>query len=190
MAYDFHYWFDELVNLKKAEGDKNFEDQTFVDKERKKWLKGKFTDLVETVTQLRKAEKKDESEIPSFKDYVQKVRLEETFIDIPLFAEYYGSKFSNNIPYLNEAENAEVDKWVKEFEDLHGNDLSKLDENFLTKIVGGAAGFVLGPTIGRIIANALGIDRGVLYDMFTSRVVSAALGVAIAKGVGGEYKPH
>lgn len=126
-------------------------------------------------------------EAPSFKDYVQKLRDER--IDVTQFNEFIDLKRSiQAIPYLNEAENAEVEKWVRLFEEECGGDINNLDEGWLGKLVGGAAGFVIGPSIGRIIANALGVDRGVLYDMFTSRVVSAALGVAIAKGLGGEYK--
>lgn len=127
-----------------------------------------------------------ENEI-SFKDYIEKVRKEQ--INVIQFNEFIDNKRSmKNIPYLNEAENSEVEKWVRLFEEECGGDINNLDESWLGKLVGGAAGFVIGPSIGRIIANALGVDRGVLYDMFTSRVVSAALGVALAKGLGGEYK--
>jgi hypothetical protein len=46
-------------------------------------------------------------------------------------------------------------------------------------ILGAIAGFIVGPAIGKVVANALGIQKGILYDMFTSRLVSAALGSAI-----------
>ena len=42
----------------------------------------------------------------------------------------------------------------------------------------------IGPSIGKVIAKALGIEKGILYDMFTSRVVGTALGVAISKSFG------
>ena len=179
MAFDFQYWFDELVKLKKEEGDKNFENADFLRKERARWQKGKFTDLVAAVTAL-KDPKKNEDEIPSFKEHVEKLREEQ--INMTQFSEFrIGRVSADAIPYLNESENAEVDKWVRMFEEEHGNDLSQLEEGFLSKVVGGVGGFLLGPTVGKIIANALGVDKGVLYDMFTSRVVSAALGVAIGK---------
>lgn len=185
MAYDFQYWFDELVKLKK-DSDKSFEDPAFLRKERQKWQKGKFTDLVEEVERLRAAAK-NEGDIPSFKEYVESLR--EDMIDLPQFVEFKHTKSERSaIPYLNEAENAEVEKWAQEFAEQYGDDLSKLEEGFLSKLAGGVSGFLLGPTIGRIVANALGVQKGILYDMFTSRVVSAALGVAIAKGIGGEYK--
>lgn len=98
-------------------------------------------------------------------------------LDIPLFSEFKGSKVGN-ISYLNEAENEEVDRWIDVCDSEYGGNL--LDEGFLSKLVGGTAGFLVGPAIGKIIARALGIEKGILYDMFTSRLVSTALGAAIA----------
>ena len=56
---------------------------------------------------------------------------------------------------------------------------AKLAEGFL----GGLAGFLIGPSVGRVIARALGVEKGILYDMLTSRLVSAALGSAIQKNL-------
>ena len=56
---------------------------------------------------------------------------------------------------------------------------SKLKEGFL----GTLAGFIVGPAVGRVIANALGVEKGILFDMLTSRLVSAALGNAIQKNL-------
>jgi hypothetical protein len=103
---------------------------------------------------------------------------------IPPFTEFRRMQ-SSEIEYLTESENTEVDRWVDIFENEHE---SELDESFLGKLVGGVAGFLVGPTVGKIIARTLGVEKGVLYDMFTSRIVSAALGVALAKHFGGEYK--
>lgn len=93
----------------------------------------------------------------------------------------YKSIENNGIYYLTESENMQVDEFVKMFEEEHGKDLSMLDEAFLGKVLGGVAGFLVGPTIGKIIANALGVERGILYDLFTSRLVSTAFGSAIGK---------
>jgi hypothetical protein len=49
---------------------------------------------------------------------------------------------------------------------------------------GTALGFLIGPSIGKVIAKALGVEKGILYDMFTSRLVSAALGNAIQNNSG------
>jgi hypothetical protein len=124
---------------------------------------------------------------PAFKDFVQQAR--ESSVEVTPFSDFIDRKRSAPVlPYLNESENAEVDKWVSVFEEECGNKLDNLDEGFFGKLLGAATGFVVGPTIGRIIANALGIERGVLYDMLTSRLVTTALGTAIAKSIGGEYK--
>lgn len=71
---------------------------------------------------------------------------------------------------------------IYEAEGVEG--LQNLDEGWLGKLVGGVAGFVIGPSIGKVIAKALGIQKGILYDMFTSRLVGAALGSAISKNLG------
>lgn len=92
---------------------------------------------------------------------------------------------SVDLSYLTEAEVVEAERIYKELQEaieIHG--IENIDEGILGTIIGGAAGFLLGPTIGKIIANALGIERGILYDMFTSRLVSTALGAAIAKNMG------
>lgn len=112
-------------------------------------------------------------------------KLQETNLGIPDFTEFRG-EISYGLDYLTESENFEVDRWAQICEDeFDGN---PMDEGFLGKLVGGAAGFLIGPTIGKIVANALGLQQGILYDMFTSRLVSAVLGSSIAKAFGGEYK--
>ena len=70
---------------------------------------------------------------------------------------------------------------IYESEGMEG--LTDIDEGFLSSLIGGAAGFVIGPSIGKIIAKALGIQKGIFYDMMTSRLVGAALGVAITKSL-------
>ena len=81
-----------------------------------------------------------------------------------------GERIYNELMAIYEAEGAEG--------------LQNVDEGLLGKILGGVAGFVIGPSIGKVIAKALGIERGLLYDMFTSRLVGAALGTAISKNIG------
>jgi hypothetical protein len=91
---------------------------------------------------------------------------------------------SIDLSHLNEAEVAEAERIYKELQEaveIHGID--GIDEGILASIIGGVTGFIVGPTVGKIIANALGVEKGILYDMFTSRLVSTALGAAIAKSV-------
>ena len=64
-----------------------------------------------------------------------------------------------------------------------GMPIEKIDEGFLGKLLGGVAGFFIGPKIGKVVARALGIEKGVLYDMFTSKLVGIALGTAISKSL-------
>lgn len=71
-----------------------------------------------------------------------------------------------------------IDEQIKLIKESINND--SLDEGLLTNILGGIGGLIIGPTIGRVIAKALGIDKGVLYNLLTSKVVNAALGAAIS----------
>jgi len=85
---------------------------------------------------------------------------------------------------LNESEVKEAERIYQELtEYLKEHGIEDLDEGILGRIIGGVAGFVIGPAVGKVIANALGIERGILYDMFTSRLVAAALGSSIAKNL-------
>ena len=91
---------------------------------------------------------------------------------------------SVDLTFLTESEKSEAERIYKELKEaveIHG--IEGIDEGIIASIIGGAAGFIIGPTIGKIIANALGVEKGILYDMFTSRLVSTALGAAIAKNV-------
>lgn len=101
-----------------------------------------------------------------------------------LFLEYieeHKERESKGLEFLTESENQELNDWLAVFEQEYNADIKNIDEGFIGRLVGGAAGFLVGPTIGKIIARALGVEKGILYDLFTSRLVSAALGSAIAK---------
>lgn len=116
----------------------------------------------------------------TFEEYHNSIKKVLESNDFKSFIDYKSIE-NNGIYYLTESENMQVDEFVKMFEEEHGKDLSMLDEAFLGKVIGGVAGFLVGPTIGKIIANALGVERGILYDLFTSRLVSTAFGSAIGK---------
>lgn len=81
--------------------------------------------------------------------------------------------------YLTEEQNAQIEAAVEQWH-KSGAKFEDLNEGFFGKVLGGAAGFLVGPTIGKIVARALGITTGPLYDVLTSRLVSTALGAAIA----------
>jgi len=59
----------------------------------------------------------------------------------------------------------------------------ELDEGLIGSIVGGLTGFALGQSVGKIVANALGVEKGLLYDIFTSRLVGAAIGFHLGKRI-------
>lgn len=80
-----------------------------------------------------------------------------------------------------------IEKFVKEYLN-DGKTLKDLNEDitnegFLGSILGGLAGYALGSSIGKIIANVLGIEKGVVFDLLTSRLIGCALGSALGKRV-------
>jgi uncharacterized protein YcfJ len=80
---------------------------------------------------------------------------------------------------LNESQQNEIDEIIEKLKGI--DNLEEVDESILSNIIGGGLGFLIGPDIGRKIANALGITQGILLDLFCSRLVNTALGAAIAK---------
>lgn len=90
---------------------------------------------------------------------------------------------SSQIEGLNESEIKQAEKIYSILEGYieAGGDLNNLDEGLFSGLLGGAAGAAFGPAIGRAICNALGITRGVLYDLFTSKMVTTAIGAELAR---------
>jgi uncharacterized protein YcfJ len=96
---------------------------------------------------------------------------------------------------LNESELTEdqeiaIDRVVDAImvEHRDGKDLDQiigeiLNEGILGSILGGLTGFALGKALGRAIARVLGVEKGALYDLFTSRLVGAAIGAVIGKRI-------
>ena len=75
-----------------------------------------------------------------------------------------------------------------EAEQLYHEVVSKLekgeeiDEGFFSGLLGGAVGALAGPAIGRAICKVLGINTsGALGKLFTSRLVTTAMGIALGK---------
>ena len=54
-------------------------------------------------------------------------------------------------------------------------------EGSLGKILGGLTGLTVGKRIGKILVKVLGIEKGILFDMLTSRTFAIRLGIAIGK---------
>jgi hypothetical protein len=57
-----------------------------------------------------------------------------------------------------------------------------IEEGFLGGLLGGTAGFLAGPTIGKALCSVLGIkEDGPLGKLLTSRLVTTAIGVTLGK---------
>ena len=54
-----------------------------------------------------------------------------------------------------------------------------VDEGLIGGILGGIAGVAFGPKIGNAICNALGIQKGPLYDLLNSRLVTTAIALKL-----------
>lgn len=100
----------------------------------------------------------------------------------------YSAIFENHeIEGMSLTEIADAERIYESLETIYENEgiegIINIDEGLLSKIIGGAAGFVIGPSVGKIIARALGVQKGLLYDMLTSRLVGTALGSALSKAI-------
>lgn len=107
-------------------------------------------------------------------------------INIPLFSEFRYSN-SSKIFESEEIKGMTPDQ-ILEAEKAYHDIIEKLekgeelDEGFLSKLAGGAAGALFGPAIGRAICKALGIDeKGTFGKLLTSRLVTTAIGAALPK---------
>ena len=78
---------------------------------------------------------------------------------------------------LNESQMIEVENASEQIAELIKN--GALDEGIIKSLVGGLTGATIGPSIGKAICKALGIERGLLYDLFTSRIFTTAVAAYI-----------
>ena len=89
------------------------------------------------------------------------------------FDEYYSDDIQ-----LNESQ----EKMVNEAAEIIAEKIKnceEVDEGLFGSVVGGLAGATIGPAIGRAICKALGITSGMLYDLFNSRLFTAAVAAYI-----------
>ena len=78
---------------------------------------------------------------------------------------------------LNESQMIEVENASKQIAELIKN--GEIDEGVIGSLIGGLTGATIGPSIGKAICKALGIERGLLYDLFTSRIFTTAVSAYI-----------
>lgn len=61
----------------------------------------------------------------------------------------------------------------------------QLNEGVISRAIGAVGGFAVGPAIGKIVADVLGVEkRSMLRDFLESRLVGSSLGSAITKNFG------
>ena len=78
---------------------------------------------------------------------------------------------------LNESQIIEVENASQQIAELIKK--GEVDEGVMSSLIGGLTGVTIGPSIGKAICKALGIEKGLLYDLFTSRVFTTAVAAYI-----------
>ena len=74
---------------------------------------------------------------------------------------------------LNESQLIEVENASQQIAELIKK--GEIDEGVIGSLIGGLTGVTIGPSIGKAICKALGIERGLLYDLLTSRIFTTAV---------------
>lgn len=74
---------------------------------------------------------------------------------------------------LNESQTIEVENVSEQIAELIKK--GEVDEGAIGTLIGGLTGITIGPSIGKAICKALGIERGLLYDLLTSRIFTTAV---------------
>lgn len=77
---------------------------------------------------------------------------------------------------LIESKSDELSNIIKEGQDIN--------EGFFSSLLGGLAGVTLGATVMKAICKALGLEKGMIYDLLTSKMVCGIAGAAIANNLG------
>lgn len=57
----------------------------------------------------------------------------------------------------------------------------EITEGFLSGILTGGAAALVGPTIMKAVCKCLGLDKGPLYDLLTSKLVLGSMGYVLGK---------
>jgi len=89
----------------------------------------------------------------------------------------YDEYFDDDIQ-LNESQEKMINEAAETIAEKIKNG-EEVDEGLFGSIVGGLTGATIGPAIGRAICKALGITSGLLYDLFNSRMFTAAVAAYI-----------
>lgn len=74
---------------------------------------------------------------------------------------------------LNESQMIEVENTSGQIAELIKK--GEIDEGVIGSLIGGLTGATIGPSIGKAICKALGIEKGLLYNLLTSRIFTTAV---------------
>lgn len=74
---------------------------------------------------------------------------------------------------LSESQLIEVENASEQISELIKK--GEIDEGVIGSLIGGLTGATIGPSIGKAICKTLGIERGLLYDLFNSRIFTTAV---------------
>lgn len=87
-----------------------------------------------------------------------------------------------NINNLKEINNNELENQLfEEYKQILNENNIQLDEGIIKTLAGAGVGHIMGPALGKAICKALGIEKGILYDLMTSKLVTTAIGAALSK---------
>lgn len=60
----------------------------------------------------------------------------------------------------------------------------EINEGLFSTLLGGLAGVTIGATVMKAVCKALGLEKGMIYDLLTSKLVCGIAGAAIANNLG------
>lgn len=82
----------------------------------------------------------------------------------------------NKRAQLIESKSDELSKMIIEGQDIN--------EGIFSTLLGGLAGVTIGATVMKAVCKALGLEKGMIYDLLTSKLVCGIAGAAIANNLG------
>ena len=79
---------------------------------------------------------------------------------------------SKSYDHVNESEEKNILDCIR---DVVNGDGEEVDEGIIAGVLGGLAGVAFGPKVGQALCSSLGVQKGPLYDLLCSRLVTTAI---------------